>query len=497
MSRVLTREEELAIWLEKKKQRKQAEKEQKSFENSRRSHTSKNVNSLDKSLSKSRTSSLPPLSTRENQSGVTASTAKVMDRVVAGNDRRFSSTPSRKTSISTRTPSSSRKTSIASATQSSAERLQRARNVLKERNYNRKNNLTGPRKRSLSERSPTVTKDPSKPIFTTKRNTSSVKHQNHIGISITVSATRPSLSPISMATLSTPTSKETTALESIATKDSFSPPAEKQQHNNDSHKDRHDDSISKKPTFSFEEDEEIPPAKFHEERRRRTDSGFLFLPTPPSPYICKSETSQRSNSNISNESNKANLSTSSQNKHKKETQTTQMSSPSNESHSINVGGDAEMTESTHSDCTKKVTFLDFEEDTHNSGLNSLPNDGKNVTETSTTAKSDVESTTRHQKTFDFSDFDRQLADLCLKDRIKVKDRTVLESVLEQPNVSESNNQIQMLQQKLKSAMEEKQILIERLSNIRKAYEQRVTPFRDVFDEVSKNISYFLSFQNIL
>jgi len=69
----------------------------------------------------------------------------------------------------------------------------------------------------------------------------------------------------------------------------------------------------------------------------------------------------------------------------------------------------------------------------------------------------------------------------LRESVKVNAKTVLESVVEDSDETIQQEHI-ALQNKFKGIMIEKQELQNRLSNIRKSYEERVTPFRDVFDD---------------
>jgi len=501
MPSALTREEELAIWLEKKKKKKkQVERERKSLASStRKSLASRSSSSVDRPTPKTHTSSLPPLSAHKPQTTV-SSVRPIMIKVGKENERRFSSTSSWKNSVNATTPSSSRKNSVNIATPSSAEHLQRARNVLKERNYNKKNGLTGPRKRSLSDRSPTVNKDPSKPFLITKRKPSSAKRKDCVvGISIVVSATRPSLSPISIATLSTPKPQELPSLEeNIVRKEVFSPPAEKQQQKKESPTERNDNSITKKPAFSFEEDEDDSPlAKFYEERRRRPDAGFLLLPSPSS-HLYSSETSPQNHSNASRGNEYPNLSNLNCNKNEKEASTTPMGSESPLNTNITVKSD--LTEPSPRCSTKKVTFLNSEliseenacgdlsqplvDSNHGdviSGNSILSNDNE-IAKPNLNAETNLKPPNSGKETFCFSDLGDKFTGFCLEERVKVKDRTVLEPALEKPNDEKEDREMNLLKKTLKTTMEEKQVLMDRLSNIRKSYEQRVTPFRDVFEE---------------
>jgi hypothetical protein len=72
----------------------------------------------------------------------------------------------------------------------------------------------------------------------------------------------------------------------------------------------------------------------------------------------------------------------------------------------------------------------------------------------------------------------------LQTSVKLNERTLLPPVAEDTTEPREFNKLEALYQRNEKLMVEKQKLADRLYGMRRGYDDRVGPFRDVFDDVS-------------
>jgi hypothetical protein len=213
-------------------------------------------------------------------------------------------------------------------------------------------------------------------------------------------------------------------------------------------------------TFCFDDDDESPQIPLTR-RRRRTDDMFLLLPTPspfensasdsiqPSPMTAFSKVSPKPLSQCE---------------------------PSN-SEEPNTTDKVEslQKQSLSSGLKLELPVWDEEQDEDD-----MPTVRAQVTELARVQQQPF--VEEKVETGDKATIESQTASLLLDQTVRVNEKTVLE-----PMTMEGNDEdvIEALKTKLQAVLAEKQSLQNRLNNIRKAYEQRVTPFRDVFEEKRK------------
>ena len=452
-----TREEQLLLWLEEKKQRKKDQNSCKSMVNSsRKKSVSENTRSATRrsSINSFTTSHTP----RSAKSKINSSEKK--------------SIPTRKKLSSSLSPVNKSLTKI-----TTPDHLQRARNVLKERNYDHSS-----RKRSLLERSPNITSNLNKPIFITRRKSlKPKKKQDLIGSCIDVSNTRMNLSPISISKAPSPKAQasSTSAHDNIIKTEVFSPAAKKQLQKNENRK----EANNNRKITSFVIEEEEPISSLNSPEREGKNNPEIILPKSPYLSLLSVPESHSYNSDdydnlvqvrsSSHQTNSAALGISSSN-------FPEISTAIPSPHRSEATG-LEVTKTTAEHASFQNTTLSHQLDI-TVKLDSA--DKENRVENSIDAHSQFIESNGEESISDTTECYDQAGTFSVSEIIRLNRQTVLESIIEEPNFESENHQ---LEQKLKDVMVEKQILLDKLVNIRSGYDVRITPFREIFEEVSNTL----------